>query len=51
MSNEDAQEEANHQNVFRPACIGAKEGIAKEITNRVGKALQTPSCGTRTAFA
>ena len=41
-SNEDAQEEANRQNVFRLACIGAKESIAKDITNRVGKSITNP---------
>ena len=41
-SNEDAQEEANRQNVFRLACIGAKESMAKEITNRVGKSITNP---------
>ena len=50
-SNEDAQEEANRWNVFRLEYTDAKEGIAKEITNRVGKALQTPFCGTRTTLA
>ena len=38
-SNEDAQEEANRQNVFRLACIGAKESMAKEITARVGNSI------------
>ena len=28
-TNEDAQEEANRQNVFRLACVGAKEQMAK----------------------
>ena len=40
--NEDAQEEANRQNVFRLTSIGVKEGMAKEITARVGTAITNP---------
>ena len=36
ITNKDAQEEANHQNIFRLACSCAKEGMAKEITARSG---------------
>ena len=41
-TNEDAQEEANRQNVFRLASIGVKEGMAKEITARVGTSITNP---------
>ena len=41
-TNEDDQEEVNRQNVFRLACIGAKEGMAKEITARVGTSIKNP---------
>ena len=42
-TNEDAQEEANHQNAFWLACIGAKEAMATtEITNRVGASITNP---------
>ena len=41
-TNEDAQEEANRQNVFRLAVVGAKEQMAKEITARVGKSVTNP---------
>ena len=41
-TNEDAQEEANCQNVFRLASIGVKEGMAKEITARFGTAITNP---------
>ena len=41
-TNEDAQEEVNRQNVFRLACIGAKEGMAKGITARVGTSITNP---------
>ena len=46
-TNEDAQEEANRQNVFRLDSIGVKEGMAKAITARIGTAITNPSCGTR----
>ena len=38
----DAQEEANRQNVFRLACVGAKEQMAKEITAKVGANITNP---------
>jgi len=41
-TNEDAQEEANRQNVFRLASIGVKEGMAREITARVGVSITNP---------
>jgi phosphotransferase system HPr-like phosphotransfer protein len=41
-TNEDAQEEANRQNVFRLASIGVKEGMAREITARVGASITNP---------
>ena len=41
-TNEDAQEEANRQNVFRLAVVGSKEHMAKEITARVGKSITNP---------
>ena len=41
-TNEDAQEEANRQNVFRLASIGVEEGVGKEITARVGTAITNP---------
>ena len=44
-TNEDAQEEANRQNVFRLAVVGAKEQMAKEITARVGKSVTNPILG------
>ena len=40
--NKDAQEEANLQNVFWLACIGTKEGMAKEINARVGTSIMNP---------
>ena len=42
QTNEDAQEEANRQNVFRLACVGAKEQMAKEITAKVGANITNP---------
>ena len=42
ITNEDAQEEANRQNVFRLACVGAKEQMAKEITAKVGANITNP---------
>ena len=42
MINADAQEEANHQNVFWLACIGVKEGMVKEITVRVRTSITNP---------
>ena len=36
-TNKDAQEEANRQNVFHLAVVGAKEQMAKEITARIRK--------------
>ena len=41
-TNEDAQEEANRQNVFRLASSGVKEGMAREITARVGVSITNP---------
>ena len=41
-TNEDAQEEANKQNVFQLACVGAKEQMAKEITAKVGANITNP---------
>ena len=41
-TNKDAQEEANHQNVFWLASIGVNEGRAKEITARVGTSNTNP---------
>ena len=41
-TNEDAQEEANRQNVFRLASIGVKEGMARKITARVGVSITNP---------
>ena len=41
-TNEEAQEEANRQNVFRLACVGAKEQMAKEITAKVGENITNP---------
>ena len=41
-TNEDAQEEANRQNVFGLAVVGAKEQMEKEITARVGKSVTNP---------
>ena len=38
-TNKDAQEEMNCQNIFRLSCIVAKEGMAKEITARVGTSI------------
>ena len=41
-TNEDAQEEANRQNFFRLACVGAKEQMAQEITAKVGANITNP---------
>ena len=41
-TNEDAQEEANRQNVFRLAVVGTKEQMAKEIIARVGRSVTNP---------
>ena len=41
-TNEDAQEEANRQNAFRLASIGAKEQMAAEITAKVGESITNP---------
>ena len=49
VTNEDAQEEANRQNVFRLACVGAKEQMAKKITAKVAANItKTPFSVTRT---
>ena len=42
LTNEDAQEEANRQNVFQLACVGDKEQMAKEITAKVGANITNP---------
>ena len=44
-TNKDAQEEANRQNVFCLAVVGAKEQMAKEITAQVGKSITNPILG------
>ena len=41
-SYEGTQEEANRQNIFRLAFIGANEGIVKEMTARVGINIMHP---------
>ena len=41
-TNSDAQDEADRQNTFRLAAVGAKEGIAEGITALVGKDITNP---------
>ena len=41
-TNEDAQEKANIQNVFRLVFIGIKEGMVREIMNRAGRNITNP---------
>ena len=41
-TNEDTQEKANRQNIFRLAVVSAKEQTAKEITAWVGKSVTNP---------
>ena len=41
-TNSDAQDEADHQYVFRPAAIGVKEGISEGITKIVGRNITNP---------
>jgi hypothetical protein len=41
-TNEDAQEEANCQNVFQLTCIGVNEGMAKEIIDWPGMSIMNP---------
>ena len=41
-TDEDVQGEAKRQNAFRLACIGAKESIAKEMTDRAGGSIINP---------
>ena len=41
-TNEDTQEKANRQNIFRLAVVSVKEQMAKEITAWVGKSVTNP---------
>ena len=41
-TNSDAQDKADHQNVFCLAAIGVKEGIAEGTTNIVGRDITNP---------
>ena len=41
-TNSDAQDEADHHNVFRLAAIGIKEGIAEGITKISGRDITNP---------
>ena len=41
-TNSDAQDKADHQNVFRLAAIGVKEGVAEEINKILWRYITNP---------